>query len=259
MRSLLRAITVPVVVAIAGTSAARAADMPVKAPIREPAAVAVYNWGGFYVGANVGGAWLDKSVTETGTTNFIANPIGSSFSLDDGSITAGGQAGFNWHRNNLLVGVEADVNWTGIRHTVPANIPPGTGAILRGDVDWFATFRGRLGYAPGNWLIYVTGGAAVARLINEYGTEVGGVLAVNSNDAVSSRRTRSGWTAGGGIELGLAANWSVKAEYLFLDFRRFEVKPIAGTPGGAATFKDELHVARVGLNYRFGGPVVARY
>jgi outer membrane immunogenic protein len=258
MQKLLRAIAASVAVGVGGIGTAWAADMPVKAPVRAPAVLAAYNWAGFYVGGNVGGAWLDKSVTETGT-NIIANPIGSTFSLEAASITAGGQVGYNWHHNNILFGIEVDANWTDIKKTIPANVPPGTSAILRGEVDWFATFRGRLGYAPGNWLIYVTGGGAVARLINEYGTEVDGVLDINSNDAVSSRKTRWGWTVGGGVEFGLAPNWSIKAEYLFIDFRRIDVRPITGVPGGIATFDDEIHVARVGLNYRFGGPVVARY
>src|SRR5687768_610500 len=110
MRKLLRAVGAPVAVAVIGVSAAWGADMPVKA-VRGPAAVAVYSWTGFYVGGNVGVAWLEKSVTETGTTNFIANPIGSTFSLDARDVTAGGQLGYNWHQNNLLVGVEVDANW----------------------------------------------------------------------------------------------------------------------------------------------------
>jgi outer membrane immunogenic protein len=227
---------------------ASAADMPTKAPILTAPVTPVYNWTGLYVGGNVGGAWLDKSVTEVGLTNTIANPIGSTFSLNEGSVMGGLQTGYNWQHNNFLVGVEGDVNWTGINKDVPANAPPN---ILRGEVDWFATFRGRVGYTPGNWLIYITGGGAVAKLINGYGEAIGGVLSTNSNDAVLSTRTRWGWTVGGGVEVGLWGHWSAKAEYLYIDFGDYTVVPLAGVPGGAARFKDQLQVARICVNYRF--------
>ena len=232
--------------AVALTAPARAADLPVKAP---PVVAPVWSWAGFYIGGNVGVAWLDKSVTDvTG----VAASNGPEFSLRAASITAGGQAGYNWHANNWLIGLEADFNWTRINRTDPTREDD----ILRGKVDWFATFRGRVGYAPGPWLVYVTGGAAMARLTNEYGdVDPGGLDPV---DSVSTRRTRWGWTVGGGGEFALAgtSNWSAKFEYLFIDFRTFSV---AATDGAIADFQDRMHVVRIGLNYRFGGPVVARY
>jgi outer membrane immunogenic protein len=240
-------------------STASAADLPVRMPVKAPppAVVAVYNWTGFYIGGNVGGAWLRKSVTELGPGE-VASTVGVTNKLTAAGVTAGGQAGYNWHANNWLVGVEADFNWTRINKTIitfdPAN-PFDIDDILRGKVDWFATFRGRLGYVANNWLFYATGGGAVAKLINEYGDTVNGALA--PPDSVSLDKVRWGWTVGGGVELGLGGNWSAKAEYLYIDFRKFNATPINGV--GVVRFHDELHVARIGLNYRFGGPVVARY
>jgi len=228
-----------------------AADLPARMPVKAPppAVVAVYNWTGFYIGGNVGAAWLRKSVEEIGP-GVIAEDIGSKFSLTRAGITAGGQAGYNWHVNNWLLGVEADFNWTGINRTIPVGVDDDN---LVGKVNWFATFRGRLGYATGNWLLYVTGGGALARLTNEYGDPV------DFDDRASVRKTRWGWTVGGGAEVALGGAWSAKAEYLYIDFREFNATPILAGSAGVVRFHDEMHVARVGLNYRFGGPVVARY
>jgi outer membrane immunogenic protein len=243
-----------VAMAVAFFTPAQAADMPVKAP--PGPMVAVYNWTGFYIGGNVGAAWLKKSVTEVGA-DILDNPVGSTFSLRDSSITGGAQAGYNWHSNNLLIGIEADINWTRIDKTIFATVSGSTDGILHGKVDWFATFRGRLGYAPGPWLIYVTGGGALAKLVNEYGDVDSGVL--DPTAAASVNETRWGWTVGGGAEVAFGGNWSAKAEYLYIDFRKFDEGPVVGGSAGVARFHDRIHVARVGLNYRFGGPVVARY
>src|SRR5262245_33788356 len=99
--------------AVALTAPARAADLPVKAP---PVAAPVWSWAGFYIGGNVGVAWLDKSVTDV---TDVAAANGREFSLRAAGITAGGQAGYNWHANNWLIGLEADFNWTHIDRTDP--------------------------------------------------------------------------------------------------------------------------------------------
>jgi outer membrane immunogenic protein len=79
-------------------------------------------------------------------------------------------------------------------------------------------------------------------------------------------KTKAGWTIGAGAEAGLWDNWTVKAEYLYA---QFDGETVAGSfTGGvgaprAATLSNSLsavhlHVARVGLNYRFGGPGLSR-
>lgn len=247
MKKLLGGIALGALLAAPAMAADLPARMPVKAP--PPVVVAVYNWTGFYVGGNVGAAWLRKSVEELGP-GVLAEPIGSQFRLTEAGITAGAQAGYNWHVNSWLLGVEADINWTGIKKTI---LVGGDDDNLVGKVAWFATFRGRLGYAAGNWLLYVTGGGALADLTNEYGDPT------DLTDRASVKKTRWGWTVGGGAEVALGGAWSAKAEYLYMDFGDFNATPIVAGQPGVVRFKDEMHVARIGLNYRWGGPVVARY
>src|SRR6202012_1630662 len=85
---------------------ALAADLPVKAPPMPVAAV--YNWTGWYVGLNAGGAWNDTrdDVDPSGcfvTGGCVApalNPLRSdSVGLHGAGFTGGGQAGYNWQRD----------------------------------------------------------------------------------------------------------------------------------------------------------------
>ena len=113
-------------------------------------------------------------------------------------------------------------------------------------VPWFGTVRGRLGVAASGWLIYTTGGYAYARLETDAVAIAPGAMAT-----FSQHETRNGWTTGGGIEVAFAPSWSVKLEYLYLDFGNigssmsFAALPIADN----AHFT--MNVVRAGLNYRF--------
>src|SRR5258705_10996900 len=162
-------------VAILMTGDASAADMAPRytkapAPIPSP----VYDWSGFYVGLNAGGAWNRTDVSATpnaafagdfsGTTAFIAANHPSRLNKD--GFTGGGQAGYNWQRGQFLLGVEADINFVdskrsfafGAGNVVPLSV---TGSVA---TDWLATFRGRVGLAANNVLLYATGGFGVAEL-----------------------------------------------------------------------------------------------
>jgi hypothetical protein len=60
-----------------------AADMRVKAPIsKAPIATPSYNWSGWYVGANIGGAWSNSTLTNSniGTSRTLAVPDSSAAS-----------------------------------------------------------------------------------------------------------------------------------------------------------------------------------
>ena len=77
---------------------------------------------------------------------------------------------------------------------------------------------------------------------------------------VTTDQTRSGWTVGAGIEHALAPNWSVKVEYNYLDFGSKDVAFNIPPPPNVLKIDQELHVAKLGVNYRFGwGPVIARH
>ena len=136
---------------------------------------------------------------------------------------------------------------------------PNPAAICQSEVRWLASITGRLGYAKDNFLLYAKGGWAWAG--DRYFVRFPAAPAV---DEQTGNQTHNGWTVGGGIEVGLAPNWSVKAEYMFADFgdRSPLLSRIAtGVPVERIRVEQEIHTFKFGLNYRFGwaGPVVARY
>lgn len=259
-------------VLVTGIGAASAADLQRKAPIAAPVASPVYNWTGFYVGAHAGWIWSDIDVSQNylpSPAAFGAGPFGYSQDADGGML--GGQIGFNYQISNWVLGIEADLSWTDIGRTTTVTpllsdllvVIPGSFHTASVDMNWFATVRGRLGFAANNLLIYVTGGFAFADLdyavTTSFAATGGPVFAGTASD------TRAGWTVGGGFEWGFAPNWSVKGEYLYYDLGDTTVTgpsptalPIFAT---VTTFDNTGHILRLGLNYRFGwgGPVVARY
>jgi outer membrane immunogenic protein len=240
--------------AIVGISAASAADMAVKArPL--PVPVPVYSWTGCYLGVEGGGNWGRTSTTAVSGTTSVGLPLTADYDLS-GAI-AGGTAGCNYQTGQFVFGIEGDVSWTDKRGTT-FDIPPfntTTTTSLR--ERWFDTIRGRVGWAWDKVLIYGTAGGAFAGTR----TDVCDIRPV----CVSDSQTRSGWTAGAGVEFAAWQNWSVKLEYLHADFGHKNYIDPPVTIGGG-TFRtrsvgltDDL--VRVGVNYRFGwgSPVVAKY
>ncbi|MPZ38673.1 MAG: outer membrane beta-barrel protein [Rhizobiales bacterium] len=239
-----------------------AADLPVKAPPPPPPPL-VYNWTGFYIGANAGYVWGDADVTWTAAPGSVVPQIATAATgtIKTSAFTGGGQLGYNFQVNQFVVGLETDINYTdvsGSRSSVPIGF---TNAMLSTvESNWLWTLRGRLGLAADRVLLYATGGVAVANV--EYYDQLGiATLQTNSSDS-----TRAGWTIGVGLEWALNHNWTVKAEYLYVDLGTvsyFDLcNPTAGCTGGVTVDRDlRENIARVGINYRFGPsvPVVARY
>jgi outer membrane immunogenic protein len=241
--------------------------LPVKAP---PVVVAtVYSWTGFYIGLNAGGAWGRNHVTYTPL--YSGAPAGlPAFAAANGSptlkptgFTGGGQAGYNWQSSNWVFGIEADFNYARLSKSLNSGVLifPGSSDfffVTSTTSNWMATIRPRLGYALDRGLIYVTGGLAVADIKFAQSVE----FLVGAIAAGSAHSTRAGWTVGGGVEYAFAPRWSAKAEYLHSDFGSVGFSPSVLTntlinSTSRTTFKTD--VARVGINYHFGGPVVARY
>jgi outer membrane immunogenic protein len=196
---------------------------------------------------------------------------------------AGGQIGYNWQSNNWVFGLEADAQWSdekggGVFNCAATLIggpclpgltflPAGaTGTILAIDqhLEWFGTVRGRVGMlVTPRVLLYGTGGLA-------YGSfkTTGALAGFNGNGVAvasigSNSDIRFGWTVGAGVEGKITNNWSAKLEYLYMDFDTFRagtfsLAPLA-TVGANVDTRFHDHVLRVGLNYTFGGPVIAKY
>ena len=205
-------------VALAGT--ASAADMPARMPTKAPVPyIALYNWTGLYVGANIGYGWGRDS--SGGTSTNLNGVIG------------GGQIGYNWQMNNLVLGLETDFQGSGQKAT-----GTGVGFSLTERIRYFGTVRARLGYAWDRTLLYVTGGYAY--------TNIGGDLTVGAF-TTSTNTTKSGYTVGAGLEYAFAGPWSAKAEYLYVDSGTTTLT-LAGVSADARV---KNHIGRVGINYRF--------
>lgn len=224
---------------------ALAADMPVKARM-SPVAAPIFTWTGFYLGIQGGGGFGN-----TRHTNSLNGATSGTVEINGGLF--GGTYGVNWQAGSWVLGLEGDISWSGIKATFNDT---GTGfcgpapAICQTDLRWLGTGRARLGYAWAQSMVYATGGVAY-----------GGVQAtlLNSICCNSETHTRVGYAVGGGFETAFNTNWSVKLEYLYVNFGTEANYTAIGTiPENV--FLDS-HIVRAGLNYRFnwGGPVVAKY
>lgn len=268
--------------ALLGTvSIASAADMAVKAPY--PATpVPVYNWTGFYIGGNVGGAWgRFDSATSTvfsPTGYFAASSVPAIALVGDQRINASGftgglTAGYNWQASNFVFGIESDFNYFGVKGSTsgsalyPCCAPTGFAVASSASSDWLITVRPRAGIlVTPSLLLYATGGLAVANVKANF---VFTDTFATATETASLSSTRVGWTVGAGGEYALMNGWSIKAEYLFVDLGRETATstnlraftPSIAFPANVFTHSADLraNIARVGLNYKFGGPVVARY
>jgi outer membrane immunogenic protein len=163
--------------------------------------------------------------------------------------------------------VEADINYTDVnlsasitRATAPG-LPNGYTVFESARSDWLFTLRPRAGVTVGNLLVYVTGGLAFA----DYNFTQGSVFPdCPCGVTTTVSKTKAGWTVGGGAEYAINSSWSVKAEYLYLDLGSASFADSLAAGGfPAATFTHSVnlteHIGRVGFNYRWGGPVVAKY
>lgn len=212
-------------------------------------------WSGLYFGINggygVGGDEINQFETIAGT------PIGTSFANSTVAPTGGlfgAQAGYNWQSGPIVFGVEGDMQRAMLRGTscgiecTPTFIAPLFYTTVEQKLDWFATARGRLGFANDGYLFYLTGGGAF-----------GGVketdAAPGEGASASFSQSRGGWTVGAGLEAQLWGNWSGKLEYLHLDLgntsNSFTVPAIPSILYTSSTIRDDI--VRAGLNYRLGG------
>jgi outer membrane immunogenic protein len=232
-------------------SAASAADMPVKAA--KTPIVPVYNWTGFYIGLNAGGAASHECLTITSVAGAAVFPNSEGCHDATGGL-AGGQLGYRWQTAHWVFGVEAQGDWaslTGSNASLTAIIP----YTNQAKVDAIGLFTGQAGYAWNNVLLYVKGGAAVTD--NKYSSffTATGVVFNQASDV------RWGGVAGTGVEIGLAPDWSVAVEYDHL----FMGNPNVTFPasGIAVTRSDNIgqgvDMGTVRVSYRFGGSVVTGY
>lgn len=279
------ALMVAALFVIAGMGAAAAADMAPRYTKAPPPPPPVMMWTGWYIGANAGAAINDSSynLTPSGCFTDPVAPCGGpltnnplrSYSAGQHNVdgTAGGQFGYNYQFSPLWVaGFEADINWNGTRQTdvvVQPVAAPLVGSFLHTvstSLDWFGTVRGRVGIlASPNLLLYGTGGLAYGQVKS---STAASFTTTADGYAGTASDTRVGWTAGAGGEWMASSNWSFKAEYLYVDLGKTNytsacITAVCGAfvppPSYNTSVTTREHIVRVGVNYHFNSPVVAKY
>ncbi|MBR0950936.1 outer membrane protein [Bradyrhizobium canariense] len=270
-------------IGISGT--ASAADLAARPYTKAPPPPVAFNWSGCYLGAYVGGATQSRNVrtadpTSTGGTfpagTFYNSPTataanGGLFDYGVGSSAiGGGTLGCNWQgASPWVVGIEGE---GGYMRLTGSTVDPYSIPLLGGDTtastrigDWYASVSGRVGYAWDRVLVYGKGGVGFAEIRSSIvdtcttGACGGGLLTATGG------RNQAFWVAGGGLEYAFDRSWSVKGEYLFLGIDK--TYAVCGPGAAAATGStfcsnhniEGIHTFKVGVNYRFNTPLVAKY
>lgn len=246
-----------------GISPVLAADLPARAPVytKAPVMASIYNWSGFYLGLDAGGASSRDCYTLTGVAGAPINPISEGCHDATGAL-AGGQIGYRWQMTNWVFGLEAEGDWANLKGSNPSLTAGPIPYTNQTKIDGLGLFTGQIGYALNNVLLYVKGGAAVTD--NKYSSffTAAGVEFNAASD------TRWGGAVGAGIEYGFAPNWSVGVEYdhLFMGSpsvtfpaQAINFPPFTGAVGHTDNIGQGVDMGTVRINYRFGGPVVAKY
>jgi outer membrane immunogenic protein len=239
---------------IAMATSASAADLAARPYTKAPPMVAaMYDWSGFYIGANGGGGW-SRNHWDVVTPGGLLLSEGSH---DGSGAVAGGQIGYRWQAASWVFGLEAQYDWSDISGSRVSQqffvVPGDTTNHTR--IRSFGLFTGQVGYAWNNALLYVKGGAAVTE--NRYDHRFTGTNVVID----STSDTRWGAAVGVGLEYGFAPNWSVAVEYdhLFMNDRTLNFVNPVGVLSTVTRVSQDVDLVTARLNYRFGGPVVPRY
>jgi outer membrane immunogenic protein len=232
-----------------GTASAMAADLAARPYTKAPSMMVpvVYDWTGGYVGIEGGFGWGHSDQTDPGLPPLVVAIADGHFSVNGG--LAGGTLGYNWQAVRWVYGLEGDYSWSDIKGQSAVCGPIFALHSCGTKLESFGTFRGRIGYAAGdagNVLLYATGGLAV-----------GDVHAWDALTPASGSAFRAGWTVGAGIEAAFAPNWTAKLEYLYVDLGKAQLFNVIPTVAETVSFN--TNIIRAGINYRFGGPVIAKY
>jgi outer membrane receptor protein involved in Fe transport/opacity protein-like surface antigen len=188
-----------------------------------------YNWSGFYLGFNAGGAF--------GINTMSASAGAGSASVKEPGFLGGAQVGANYRTGSVVWGFEADYDASTQNKSLPAGVLTGSTS----QTPWFATLRGRLGMAFDRTLVYGTAGGVAGEL-----RSIANIPAGTTNRTV----TYGTWIAGTGIEYGITDNLSARVEYLYFD-KGHIATGVIGPPATTITSRVQDNLVRAGLNYRF--------
>jgi outer membrane immunogenic protein len=240
-------------VALGMAAPAVAADLPARTYTKAPAYIAaVYDWSGFYLGANGGWAGSRNCWTNTAVAGGAAAGTEGCNTANGG--VAGGQIGYRWQTGTWVFGLEAQGDWAGLSGSNPSTAFVGVTNQTR--MNSFGLFTGQIGYAWNNALLYAKGGAAVA------GDKYTGLATATNTAFDTARDNRWGAALGAGVEYGFTPNWSAALEYDHMFMGRNN-ENFTGVAGGAFTRTDSISqnvdMVTARINYRWGGPVIGKY
>jgi outer membrane immunogenic protein len=224
-----------------------------KAP--PPIVAPIYNWGGFYIGANVGAGELRQRLDN----EFILPPsdILRYSGTGDVGIVGGVHAGWNYMvAPNFLIGLEAGYTGADLKQSVTQVQVSGLQRTESARVQSLWDVVGRVGLTSNNWLFYARGGYAGTRVDLKLNRTVDNLLQLTDS------RTVSGYVVGGGVEWGVSPNWVLGVEgnyYNFAGGDRLLVNVPPTVPSNFRNVLTEVFTGVVRASYKFGGPVVAKY
>ena len=205
-----------------------------------------HDWTGLYVGGHVGYGWIDlKGAFDSfgvPEADFIDDARGS-FELDDADFLGGAQIGYNVQIDKVVLGIEGDISFTSWKDSLTNR----DNDRVAFDTDYFATLRARAGYAIDNVLLFATAGAAWTD--TEFsGSDAGGGAPGQTGELDLDD---VGFVAGGGAELALDEDWSIKAEALYAVFDQNENTEnlTSEVEIGDYIKLDDVFVVRVGINF----------
>ena len=250
-----KALLIGVSLAAMGAAPALAADLPARAYTKAPEMMmpAIYDWSGFYLGLNGGGASSHECYTINSVAGAAVAPNSEGCHSATGGLV-GGQVGYRWQMTSWVFGFDAQGDWANLKgsnSSLTAIIP----YTNQTKVDAIGLFTGQIGYAWNNVLWYAKGGAAVTD--NRYSS----FFTTTNVQFNAASDTRWGAAVGTGIEFSFAPNWSVAFEYdhLFMGNPNVTFPTSANAVTRSDNIKQDVDMGTVRINYRFGGPVVAKY
>lgn len=209
-------------------------DLPHRALMRDRAEDFPFTWAGLYLGGHVGYGWGSRASEGAGGLP-LPEPQGAFY---------GSTIGYNWQSGQMVLGAEADFSFGRLEDSVIWESGGGDSIGATAHMDYFGTVRGRVGFASNRFLAYATAGLAWGHVHSTIDLR---------SDPVALRiydhQTHVGWTAGGGVEYAFARNWTVKAEYLYLDLGTRDYAYFSSEAPVAVSMT--AHTGRLGLNYKF--------
>ncbi len=186
-----------------------------------------FNWTGLYIGAQVGYGW--------GNTTAESGPLAGfnqTYDYNTNGAVGGGHLGYNWQAQNLVFGIETDIEASGISGGGRGSL----GFQHDTDINWIGSLRGRLGVAYDRTLFYATAGWAYGDVQIDKGFG-------------SYSDVRSGWTAGAGVEHAFSSNMTMRFEYRYTDLGSTTATSTALTSIDKSDV--DFHAVRAGVSFKF--------